>query len=367
MLPTDRLEYDLPESLIATRPAEPRDASRLMVIRRSDPDDVRHVRFRDLPTFLRSSDVLVRNVSRVAPARLEGVRMGTGGVVRGLFLREIRHGSWVVMLRSNGKLRVGTIIDLDDAGDVRIELEGREDAAWVVRVTDGAGQDLASPAPVVLERVGATPLPPYILGARRDQALKISDESDRAWYQTVYAAADRIGSVAAPTAGLHFTPGLIESLSAKGVSSADVTLHVGAGTFKPVEASHVEAHDIHAEAFSTPPGLFGRLADVRASGGRVIAVGTTTVRTLESVSADEIEASDGAGVARETRLLIAPGYQFRRIDGMITNFHLPRSTLLALVAAFLPGGVDRLLDVYREAVRREYRFYSYGDAMLILP
>ena len=367
VLRSDDLEYDLPPGLIATRPAEPRDSARLMVVSRSDPSRIEHARVRDLPGFLRAGDVMVRNASRVLPARLEGVRRDSAGRVGGIFLHEPEPGVWRVMLRSNGKLRAGVVVDLlDPRGErrgVALTLLARDEDAWLARPsTEDAGP--VADAPSVLARIGATPLPPYILRARREHNLDLDDDLDRAWYQTVYASDAHTGSVAAPTAGLHFTPELLARLESMGVRSADLALHVGAGTFKPVESAHVEEHPIHSEWCEVPAETLRAVDEARAAGARCVAIGTTSARALESVPPGDAEGWRG-----ETRLLITPGYAWNRVDALLTNFHLPRSTLLAMVAALFPApdGVQRLLALYNEAVREGYRFYSSGDAMLVLP
>jgi S-adenosylmethionine:tRNA ribosyltransferase-isomerase len=362
---TARLDYLLPDDLIATRPAEPRDASRLLVVSRTDPHRLEHRAFRDLPDLLSPDDLLVFNRSAVLPARLRGRREETGGRIEGLYLDQPGPGVWTVLLKSNGRLRQGLAVRLElPSGDdtpYRLRLLTRDAEAWRVEV-ERDGADLVPDAPVVLADVGATPLPPYILGRREKTGQSIADELDRRWYQTVYAAPEHAGSVAAPTAGLHFTPGLLDALAARGVRSAWVTLHVGAGTFRPIEAERLEDHQMHAERFAIPPETLGELAATRSRGGARVAVGTTSVRAIESIDPD-----DRTGAPRDTSLFISPGFNFRHTDALITNFHLPRSSLLALVGAFLPEGVDRLLGLYRVAVEERYRFYSFGDAMLILP
>lgn len=346
------LDYDLPQELVATRPAEPRDAARLLVVRRGS-DRVDHGHVRDLPACLNPGDAIVFNTTAVLPARLCGRRVATGGAVEGLFIEEIEPGRWLVMLSSGGRLAAGEVIDLGEG--VRITPIRRHPEGWIV---DAGSRE---PAASVLERAGKTPLPPYIRKARR--GVETPDALDRAWYQTVYAAraAAARRSVAAPTAGLHFTPGLLERLGAGGVERIDVTLHVGPGTFRPITAEAVADHAMHPESFSVTAEAVEALRRARERGGRIVAVGSTAVRTLETLPEDL-----AAGpVSGRTDLLIAPPWRFRHVDAVLTNFHLPRTTLLALVAALL--GVDRLRAVYREAVSRRYRFYSYGDAMLILP
>lgn len=367
---TSELDYSLPERLVATRPAEPRDASRLLVVSRSEPSLIEHKHFRDLPEFLAAPDVLVRNVSHVLPARFGGVREPSGGRVTGLFLESLSplgaRQQWRVMLRANGRLREGATIHLTPHPEVQstavMTLLGRDPAdqgVWIVGVDDDAID-----ASATLARIGATPLPPYILHARKVSGMATEDPHDPEWYRTIYddpATTDEHGaSVAAPTAGLHFTPGLMHSLVEGGVSIADVVLHVGAGTFKPVEAETLDSHPMHSERFSVPEITLERIERARAGGGRAVVVGTTTARALETVAATSRREG-------ETDILIAPGHDWRLTDALITNFHLPRSTLLAMVASLFPDGLERLLAIYKEAIARQYRFYSYGDAMLILP
>lgn len=361
VLATSELNYHLPPELIATTPAEPRDAARLMVVSRSNPMLRADRRVSDLPELLRAGDLLVVNRTRVLPARLMGRKVGTGGLVPGLFVSAPARDRWVVMLKG-ARLRAGSEVELlTPAGafsGVAMRLGDRADEGWAVEVK---GMRDGESAVAALQRAGATPLPPYILKARRDAALALDDERDRAWYQTVYADAERAGSVAAPTAGLHFTPALLDRLAAMGVGRAEVTLHVGLGTFRPVETEHVEEHPIHAEHAEVPAETMASIRAARAAGGRVIAVGTTTARALESVP------GDAEGFSGDTRLLITPGHRWRHLDGLMTNFHLPQSTLLAMVAALFPEGASRVRALYEGAVRERYRFYSYGDAMLILP
>jgi S-adenosylmethionine:tRNA ribosyltransferase-isomerase len=359
-LRADALDYELPEACIATHPASPRDAARLLVVSRTS-DEVLHRHVRDLPEILRRGDLLVLNDTAVAPARLIGRRPDTHGRVEGLFLDEAAGGGWHALLKSNGRLRPGDVVELlDPAGaptSDRLKLTERDGDVWSVAVETGA---TAGP---VLERAGRTPLPPYILRARNTREEVYADERDRGWYQTVFADPQRRQSVAAPTAGLHFTPALLETLHETGIERADVTLHVGMGTFKPIATDLVADHPMHEEWYEVRPDALAALAETRAAGGRVVAVGTTCVRTLESLPYPLPSA--GAPVATTTDLLITPPYDFRHVDVLLTNFHLPRSTLLALVAAMI--GVDRLLDLYRLAIAEGYRFYSYGDAMLVLP
>lgn len=394
VIATDELDYDLPQELIATRPADRRDEARLMVLKRSDTAFLQHRIIRDLPALLSAEDVLVFNRSRVLPARIHGVRSGTGGRVQGLYLRHAeRPGAWVAMLRA-GHLRPGASVDLLDprgnAAGVSLQLIEKlpdEAGAWVVEVTDAT--DAAGPAGLAtLERVGLPPIPPYILNARRHRGEQEDQPDDQARYQTMFAesraasprthaaeseAHEGFGSVAAPTAGLHFTPELLARVQAVGARVGHVTLHIGSGTFKPIETTHIEEHPIHAEWCSIDPQTLPtfRAASTR---GRLLAVGTTSARTLESYAGWLATHHEPAPRWLQTRLLITPGYQWKLVDGMLTNLHLPRSSLLAMIASLLtpPGddpleGIRRVRHAYEVAVKERYRFYSYGDAMLILP
>ncbi|MEI6225315.1 MAG: tRNA preQ1(34) S-adenosylmethionine ribosyltransferase-isomerase QueA [Deltaproteobacteria bacterium] len=345
------LDFALPEELIAQAPVEPRDASRLLLlpIRGGAP---RHLGFSALPDLLSEGDLLVLNDSRVIPARLIG-RKETGGRIEVLLVEPApgpasgadpgEPARWMAMAQASKPIRVGTRIDFDGllAEVTRVDGEGFYEVRF-----DRDERELAA----AIERVGRIPLPPYI---RREP-----DAADRERYQTVVAKTP--GSVAAPTAGLHFTPGLLARLEARGVRRATVTLHVGPGTFLPVRAARLEEHRMHAERYDVPEATARAFAAARRDGRRVVAVGTTAVRTLESAfSPDGLRAGPG-----RTDIFIRPGHPFRAIDGLLSNFHLPRSTLLALVCAL--GGVDRVLGAYREAVQERYRFFSYGDAMAIL-
>ncbi|MBL8757776.1 MAG: tRNA preQ1(34) S-adenosylmethionine ribosyltransferase-isomerase QueA [Phycisphaerae bacterium] len=386
VLRTADLDYALPSELIAREPARPRDSARLLVVRRGSggmtlTDSV----FRDLPGLLGAGDLMVVNTSRVLPARLRGVRADTGGRFEGLFVGQVQppQRGWRVLIRAKrprpGVVLVPTSPDGKPSATVLRLVEPRpepgEEGAWLcVPEGEGAGDD----APSILARIGWTPIPPYIQAARRrgtDGAgggdAPSSDTTDRADYQTAYADIDpaRAGSVAAPTAGLHFTQPVLDALTERGVGRASVTLHVGAGTFKPVETEFVEEHPIHAEWCEVPAETARAIVATRRAGsggqeGRVVAVGTTSARTLESFGpAAELVDSGAAGWSS---LLVTPGYRWRNVDALLTNFHLPGSTLMALVAALLPGGVPDLLAAYRHAIDARYRFYSYGDAMLIL-
>lgn len=363
---TQELDYHLPPERIATTPAEPRDAARLMVVhRRHNRIEHRHVR--DLPDLgLGPNDLLVFNHSRVLPAFFEGVRHGTGGKITGLYLGAPAPGLWHVMLESRGSLRTGESVRL--APDAALELVTRLGAGqWHARLHSPQGTlDL-------LQRVGSTPLPPYIRKRRQALAQPLHQPDDAHRYNTVYAAEP--GSVAAPTAGLHFTAPLLRQLDSLGVARAFVTLHVGLGTFAPVRTQRVEDHPIHSEWVSIPPATLAALARTRANAGRIIPVGTTTVRALESLPDPLPDPPLHPGpFSTDTRLFITPpdpaagtpGFRFRFADGLMTNFHLPCSTLLALVAALPEVGLDRLKQWYQLAIDHEYRFYSFGDAMLLL-
>nr|MBO2486515.1 tRNA preQ1(34) S-adenosylmethionine ribosyltransferase-isomerase QueA [Bacillota bacterium] len=344
-------DYTLPPEAIAQEPVEPRDASRLLVLHRGD-GRLEHRIFRELPQYLRPGDVLVVNESRVRPARLVGEKEGTGGVVELLLLRPDADGAWECLARPGRRLRPGQWL-VFGGGQLRAQvLPSPPDSPAGVRrvrlVHEGSLDQ-------VLEALGRVPLPPYI---HRELA-------DPERYQTVYAKEP--GSAAAPTAGLHFTPRLLEQIEALGVAVVPVVLHVGLDTFRPVTEEEAEAHPMHREYFAVPPETAQAVNGARARGGRVVAVGTTTVRALES-AALETEAR-GRGPVIEagsgwTDLYILPGYRFRAVDALITNFHLPRSTLLLLVSAF--AGREAILQAYQVALAEGYRFYSFGDAMLIL-
>ena len=363
-LRTDDLDYELPRELIATRPAEPRDSARLLIMYRSG-DTIEHRQVRDLPGYLRAGDTLVFNRTAVMPARLVGRRADTGGRVEGLFLEEVAQGQWLVMLRSNGRLRVGQRVQLLDTDgqpyESALELVEPRPEGWLVNA--GGSQSVSA----MLDRAGWTPLPPYILRARGEE--KIRDALDRQWYQTTFADPRERRSVAAPTAGLHFTPELLAKIENRGVRRIDIVLDIGLGTFKPITAETLDQHPMHAERFAVEPSAIEAINQTHnpaRGSGRIIAIGTTVVRTLESLPAplpDPTALSEP--VIGRTELLISPPYRFKHVDGILTNFHLPRSTLLALVGAMV--GLDRIKAAYRAAIEQRYRFYSYGDAMLILP
>ena len=339
-------DYELPPERVAQEPAERRDAARLLVLdRRSGACG--EARVRDLAAYLRPGDCLVVNDTRVLPARLLGRIVGTDRKAEILLVRALASGEWEALVRPARRCRTGVALDLAD---------GR--ARATVTAVGEAGRrhvrlDWAGSVEELLAAHGLPPLPPYIRRYRKPGG------EDWARYQTVYAARD--GAVAAPTAGLHFTPELLADLTATGVEIHRVTLHIGPGTFRPVRVTRVADHRMEAEPCEVPPSTAGGVTRARREGRRVVAVGTTTVRVLESAASPDGRVTPGA---RWTDLTIVPGYAFRVVDILLTNFHLPRSSLLLLVAAF--AGRERILDAYRHAVAAGYRFYSYGDAMLIL-
>ncbi len=324
---TSELDYELPEALIAQKPAEPRDASCLMVVDARTGTITHHV-FRDLPAFLRPGDALVLNETKVLPARVPARRPG-GGQVELLFLRELG-GSWEALARPSKRLKPGMVLTVD--GDGLEVVKSLGEGRWIV-----AGRDLRG----TMERSGRMPLPPYI----RETAVA------EGAYQTVYAR--NPGSAAAPTAGFHFTEGVLEGAECAGAKIARVTLHVGTGTFAPIRVERLEDHRMHAEHYAVPE----KAAQVIEGSERVVAAGTTVARTLESWAAS----GEREG---ESTLFVHPGYEWRRVNALLTNFHLPRSTLLAMVMSF--GGTELVREAYRVAVEERYRFYSFGDAMLIL-
>jgi S-adenosylmethionine:tRNA ribosyltransferase-isomerase len=341
---TDFLDYDLPEHLIAQEPCPERDRSRLMVVRRAERAIEHHV-FADLPELLAPGDLLILNDTRVIPARLIGRRARTGGKWEGLFLREAAGGLWELMCQTRGRLTTGESVIVEPGGLELTLVSQTPQRRWLARPHEpGSAFDL-------LRRHGRVPLPPYVRKGRAAAA-------DRERYQTVYAR--QPGAVAAPTAGLHFTPRVFERLDQRGVGRAFVTLHVGEGTFAPIKTDDVTAHQMHREWGELPAATAAAVAACRARGGRVVAVGTTSVRVLETVAA--------TGPVRpwcgEAELFIYPPYAFRAVDALVTNFHLPRTSLLCLVSAF--AGVELIRRAYAAAIAEGYRFYSYGDAMLIV-
>ncbi len=345
-LKTSDFHYELPEALIAQAPLPERSASRMLVVPpASAAFDDRHVR--DLPALLQPGDLLVFNDTRVIPARLFGHK-ASGGRVEMLIERLLSGDTARVQLRASKPSAAGTRIALDAGGEA--EVLGREDAFYLLRF------EVAAPLPAWLETAGGLPLPPYIQRA--------PDAADAERYQTVFAREP--GAVAAPTAGLHFDAALLDALHACGVETAHVTLHVGAGTFQPVRVDDVREHRMHGEWIEVGAALVERLRATRERGGRVIAVGTTVVRALESsLQSGAMRDGEVAPFSGETRIFIYPGYRIRSVDALLTNFHLPESTLLMLVSAF--AGKERVMEAYAHAVRERYRFFSYGDAMLLWP
>jgi len=337
-----KFDYQLPEELIAQEPLLDRAASRMLVLERAR-GCIRHDVFRAFPRYVRAGDCLVLNDTRVIIGRLRGRRSDTGGRTEVLLLRRVRGTEWEALVSPGRRARPGIEIEFD-AGPAARVVDGRPDGQSRI-VFDGTPREVRE----ALDRVGRVPTPPYIKKELRDPER----------YQTVYAR--REGSAAAPTAGLHFTDEILEEVQRAGASVARVTLHVGLGTFQPVRVERVEDHVMHGEHYAIGERAAGEVNGARRRGGRVIAVGTTAARALESAyePGEGVRAKNGV-----TDLFIYPGYRFRVVDALLTNFHLPRSTLLMMVSAF--AGLDQILRAYREAVERRYRFYSFGDCMLIL-
>lgn len=368
---TEELDYPLDPACVATQPAEPRDSARMLVLHRAD-DRIEHRHVRDLPEYLREGDSLVLNTTRVAPMRLRGRRRSDGRPVEGLIVEFRGRTAAHAMIHGAKRFRPGDVIELRDGADALVFMV-RDGMGWLLESTGG------EPIADIIERSGWTPLPPYILEARgegqsADEAL---EALDREAYQTIYAAMTDLPSCAAPTAGLHFTPDLLGALRTRGVRRIDVELQVGPGTFRTVDAEDVASHLMHSERCRLRADAVLDLSQVH-KGHRLVAVGTTSVRVLESLprplppqmlatARGLAEGGRGSIPVHEfsTELFIKPGFEFRWVDVLMTNFHLPRSTLLALVGALV--GMDRLKRTYAEAQRLGYRFYSYGDAMLVLP
>ncbi|WP_369025328.1 tRNA preQ1(34) S-adenosylmethionine ribosyltransferase-isomerase QueA [Qipengyuania sp. RANM35] len=340
----DLFDFELPQELIALRPAVPRDSARMLLVEGGDVP-FRDFSVSDLPSLLRAGDVLVFNDTRVIPAQLEG-RRGDAKIGATLHKRiDLRR--WQAFVRNAKRLRLGD----------RVEFGGGVAAIAEDRLTDGSfvlAFEGDEPVEVLLERAGRMPLPPYIAGKRA------TDDRDREDYQTMFARED--GAVAAPTAALHFTPNLIDALDVAGIGRETLTLHVGAGTFLPVKVDDTDDHAMHAEFGRIEPETAERLNAVRRNGGRIIAVGTTSLRLLESATGEDRVIKPFAG---DTSIFITPGYRFRAVDGLMTNFHLPKSTLMMLVSALM--GRDRMMAAYEHAIANGYRFYSYGDSSLLLP
>lgn len=337
-------DYDLPDNLIAQQPLAERDSARMLIVNRAT-HEWRDSQFKDLPAQLNPGDVLVVNNTRVFPARLRGKRVPFGGAVELLLVREVERNSWEALARPARRLRVGDQIDFAD-GLLRAQVTDLLDNGLrVIRFHTTENVD------DLIDQIGEPPLPPYINRAGGDE--------DRNRYQTVYAT--ERGAIAAPTAGLHFTPHALEAIRARGVQVAEITLHVGYGTFEPVRVADVSKHKVAAERFSVSEATARTINSARSSGNRVVAVGTTTARALESAASPGGELTAQSGNAS---LTIIPGYEFRTVDALLTNFHLPKSSLLMLVSAL--AGRELVLAAYRHAVAERYRFYSYGDCMLVL-
>ena len=343
----DLFDFDLPNERIALRPARPRDSARMLLV--PGQGTMQDQTVRDLPQYLRAGDVLVFNDTRVIPAQLEGRRVSESGEAKiGATLhKRIDLRRWQAFIRNAKRLREGNIIEF--GGGVTATAEQRHDDG---SFTLAFGGD--EPVEVLLERAGRMPLPPYIAGKRP------TDEQDKLDYQTIFAKED--GAVAAPTAALHFTPDLLGALDRAGIIRETLTLHVGAGTFLPVKAEDTDDHKMHAEWGRIEPEVANRLNAARAAGGRIISVGTTPLRLLESAAREDGVIEPFVG---DTSIFITPGSRFRAIDGLMTNFHLPKSTLFMLVSALM--GTDRMQQAYAHAIEQGYRFYSYGDSSLLLP
>lgn len=338
---TSDFYYDLPQELIAQTPIEKRDTSCLMTLDRAT-GKVEHHHFYELPDFLRPGDCLILNDSRVLPARLLGQRLPGGGACEVLLLTDKGDKTWECLVRPGRKMRTGTKLSFGN-GELTAEVVGEIEGGNRLVRFDYEGIFLE-----VLEHLGKMPLPPYIK----------EELQDKERYQTVYSKV--LGSAAAPTAGLHFTPELLEKISARGIGVGYVTLHVGLGTFRPVKEEEITDHEMHSEFCTVPPETAELINRTKANGGRVICVGTTSCRTLESWAAEDGHMEPKSGW---TNIYIYPGYRFKVMDGLVTNFHLPESTLIMLVSAF--AGREHVLAAYEEAVKERYRFFSFGDAMFI--
>ncbi|MEL6528659.1 MAG: tRNA preQ1(34) S-adenosylmethionine ribosyltransferase-isomerase QueA [Pseudomonadota bacterium] len=341
----DLFDFDLPPERIALRPVRPRDAAKMLLVCDDNPFEDRGVR--DLPDMLEPGDVLVFNDTRVIPAQLEGRRAGGEAKIGATLHKRIDLRRWQAFVRNAKRVKNGDTLVF--GGGVTAIAEARHSDGSVTLAFDGD-----EPVEVLLERAGRMPLPPYIAGKRGADARDLED------YQTMFAKED--GAVAAPTASLHFTPELIEALDARGILRETLTLHVGAGTFLPVKADDTEDHDMHSEFGRISEATARRLNAARAAGGRIVAVGTTSLRLIESAAQ-----ADGtiAPFEGDTAIFITPGYAFKGVDGLMTNFHLPKSTLMMLVSALM--GRERMLSAYEHAIANNYRFYSYGDSSLLLP
>ncbi|MCK8827551.1 tRNA preQ1(34) S-adenosylmethionine ribosyltransferase-isomerase QueA [Natroniella acetigena] len=335
-------DFELPDELIAQEPMEPRDESRLMVINR-EQEEIEGRIFKEIIDYFEAGDTLVRNNTKVIPARLFGHKEETGGKVELLLLNRVEIDTWETLVKANGKVKVGTRVVFGN-GELVAEIKAETDFGGRVVEFEYTGV-----FEEILDKLGNMPLPPYI--------TKELEEADK--YQTVYAK--KRGAAAAPTAGLHFTDQLLDEIKAKGVNIVDITLHVGLGTFRPVKVDDIEEHDMHSEYYEVSPEAAEMINQTKEQGKKVLSVGTTSTRTLETVANED-------GIVRAekgwTDIFIYPGYEFKVVDALITNFHLPQSTLLMLVSAF--ASQELALKAYRQAVAEEYRFYSFGDGMIIL-
>lgn len=363
---TEEFDYNLPEELIAQTPVSPRDHSRLLVLNHTDADNteekqinpnqnyvIEHRHFYDIIEYLQPGDVLIMNNSKVFPARLIGKKEITGGNIEILLNHEIEMGLWECLGKN---LKAGNRIKFDKS-KLSAVVNGKNDDVYQIRF-NMSGEKLFK----AIEKIGLTPLPPYIKRTKERENLR-TKEQDEKTYQTVYAK--KRGSVAAPTAGLHFTPELIEKIKKKGIKIQFVTLHVGLGTFAPVKTHTIEKHKIHKEYYSIDQKTLGNIIKAKQERRRIIAVGTTTVRTLETIFNNfQNGPTAKSSLSGWTDIFIYPGYKFKCVDGIITNFHLPKSSLLMLISAF--AGKNNIDIAYREAINCKYRFYSYGDAMLII-
>ena len=343
----DLFDFDLPQERIALRPVRPRDAARMLVVGPQQHGGFQDKTVSDLPGLLRKGDVLVFNDTRVIPAQLEGRKQGGEAKIGATLHKRVDLRRWQAFIRNAKRLREGDAIEF--GGGVVAQAEKRLEDGSFVLLFEGD-----EPVEVLLERAGTMPLPPYIAGKRP------TDAKDRTDYQTMFAARD--GAVAAPTASLHFTPELIDGLDAAGITRETLTLHVGAGTFMPVKAQDTSEHVMHSEWGRIEADVAMRLNQARAAGGRIIAAGTTVLRLLESAANDDGELAAFAG---DTDIFITPGYRFKAVDGLMTNFHLPKSTLFMLVSALM--GREQMQAAYAHAIAQEYRFYSYGDSSLLIP
>ncbi|GAB6100289.1 tRNA preQ1(34) S-adenosylmethionine ribosyltransferase-isomerase QueA [Halanaerocella petrolearia] len=338
----EEFDFDLPEELIAQQPVEPRDESQLMVVNRAE-DKLEHNTFKDIVDYFQPGDALVRNNTKVIPARLFGHKEETGGKVEFLLLNRVKLDTWETLVKANGKVRVGTRIVF---GEGKLVAKVKDVTDFGGRVVEFEHEGVFEE---ILDELGSMPLPPYI-----KEKLENPDK-----YQTVYA--EKRGAAAAPTAGLHFTDSLLNALKDKGVKIIDITLHVGLGTFRPVKVDDIEEHDMHSEYYEVSEEAAQLINETKEKGNRVFAVGTTTTRTLETVANEDGKINAGKGW---TDIFIYPGYDFKGINALITNFHLPKSTLIMMVSAF--AGRKLTMKAYQTAIEREYRFYSLGDGMLII-